>query len=118
MSVRKLNLVVMDGKRIVETAVLSSVEACWRAIIPKRAPTQARGKEAAWIIAPDKRRPLGKHVVNTLEKINRENKEDYNLEELCGFFALVGIGTRWADNLGVRWCLYLGERELKPGMNL
>jgi len=111
----------MDGKTIVETAVLSWTEKCWRTIIPKRPPTESKGNEAAWIIPPDKRRIMGKHVNKMLEEFNAPDLNGdrfHSKEELYGFFALVGIGTRWVDNTAVRWCLYLGERELKVGMSL
>jgi len=110
---KRLSLVVIDGKRIVETAVVCWSARCCNLIKPKRQPDREKKGEAAWIIAPEKRRALGKHANAVLEK-NGSGAQ----EILYGFFALVGIGSRWADNTDVRWCLYLGERDLKPGMAL
>lgn len=110
---RTASLVVIDKATIIETAILSSREPCWRHMLPKRVPDKIKGKEAAWIIKLDRRRAFGKFV----NKILEEYKDSYQ-EELYGFFGLVGIGTRWADNKDVIWCLYVGNRELEKGMKL
>lgn len=108
----RLMLVVIDGKKILEASELALGEKLWKVIIPKRRPDRAKGKERVWIIPKDKRRVFGNHANKVLEKFGD------NRDELFGFFALVGMGTRWADNDAVRWCLYLGDRELETGMNL
>ena len=109
---RSASLVVLDGKIIVETALLAAEEKCWRNMLPKRAPDKSKGREAAWIVPLKRRRAFGKHVNLVLEKHKN------NVAELYGFFGLVGIGTRWADDDRVKWCLYVGDRKLKKGMKL
>jgi hypothetical protein len=110
---KRLSLVVIEGRKIVETAVLCWSERCCNLIKPKREPDREKKNECAWVIAPEKRRVFGKHANKILEKHGSGATEI-----LYGFFALVGIGSRWVDNKDVRWCVYLGERELKPGMAL
>ena len=109
----KLSLVILDGKMIVESAVLAWSPGVIQKIIPKRQPDRAKGREAAWIIALGKRRAFGNHVVQLWKKMNASG--DKNEEEVYSFFALVGIGRRWVENSDVRWCLYRGERKLVAG---
>jgi len=115
---KKLSLVILDGKRIVEATVISWTRVCWEKIIPRRKPDREGKKGAAWIIEKEKRRVFGKHAVKMLEEFNEASPVGHSEEELYGFFGIVGIGSRWADNEDIRWCLYLGEKDLAPGMAL
>lgn len=106
-------LVISKDGAVVESATL-----CWsyktqKAILPKRDPDKERKMESMWFIAPENRRKMGKHVVRVLEQFNR-NKEK-NVEELYGYWAIVGIDKRWFGDESVDWWLLMTNREVEIG---
>jgi len=114
----KLSLVICKGSSVIEAAVLSWSKECWRTILPKRKPDKKKGNEFFWFIPVQRRRVFGIHANKMLEKFNENNLRNHAEEELFGFFALVGLGSRWVMDESVRWFLFLGERELVPGDTL
>ena len=110
-----LYLAVVDGNIVVDLLCVPSVGNFVQDVIPKRDPDKKKGFERAWVIKREHRRKFGSYTIKKIESINRTNRQAYNTEELEWFFGLVGIGSRWADNDGVVWCLYDGSRRLKVG---
>jgi len=95
-----------DGK-IVESAILAWTKKCFNAILPPRkCDTESEKYGKVWIVKKDRRRLFGNHANAALEQMRGTVEE-----ELYGFFALVGIGKRWIDDLGVDWCLFLTENK-------
>ena len=101
-------VVARDGE------VVASTRLCWsykpqKYILPKRSPDKERSGEKMWLIVPEDRRKLGKHVVNVLEGYNHDR--NHNAEEVHGFFGVVGIGTWWADDMDVDWWLLKTNKQ-------
>lgn len=113
MSENCLSLVVINGRRIVDCFELTNDEDLIGKVVPSRSPDKERDGEKAWIVQMEKRRLFGKHLVGLLESDSVSNEC-----ELLGFFGLVGIGKRFVDDKDVRWCLYLGSRNLEIGGTL
>jgi hypothetical protein len=111
-----LSLVIRKDGVIAETSVLASADVCVKGIVPKRKPDENFGQGRIWNIAVDKRRKFGTYALSQLEMCNA--KRGYNQDELTGFFTLVGIGSRWADDRDAVWSLYLGDDELSAGMKI
>lgn len=124
---KKLSLAILINERVVESALLSENERCWKKIIPSRRPDIEIEDESLWLIPNDRRRVLGSHANKVLETYSQAlcNKEvdfkeraDAVMEELCGFFSISGIGMRWVDDVTARWVLFLGNKLLQLGMQL
>lgn len=111
----ELWLAIRRGEKVVEAAVLSWSRKCWKTILPKRSPDRDKGGEQIWVVAPERRRAFGTHANKMLERFNKSNLNNHGKEELYGFFTLVGIGSRWANDRTVDWCLVLCDRELALG---
>lgn len=89
--------------QVAEEAVICWTSTCERAILPRRKPNRQRDGATGWLIQKDKRRLFGKHVLKCIEGINRVSNGSYGGEENSCYFALVGIGRRWADCDDVEW---------------
>ena len=79
-------------------------------IVPRRDPDVADDVWKMWKIARDKRRVFGAHADKVLS-----TKSSCSQEELYGFFGMVGIGKRWADDDAVEWMLFYGADGKEPG---
>ena len=103
-------LTVERGDDVLESGVVAWSGACTKRILPKRVPDYEDDKSKRWMIPFDRRRAFGVHADKVLS-----TKSSCTAEELYGFFALVGMGSRWADRDDVIWGLHFGDDEYEPG---
>lgn len=113
---KKLSLVVLRNKRVVEFVRLGEHPDCFGPIVPKRKPQQTTPNSKIWIIDTAKRQALVKHIEGVYEKLEAmwvKDKETYRTcESLSGWFGTMGLVTRWAEDKGVVWGLYLSNNDI------